>query len=466
MTAAHDHAPRLRADGRRRRCARFLRDSLVFARRNVEHIRQIPEKLLDVTLQPIMFVLLFAFVFGGAIHVDGGNYREFLIGGILVQCLAFGLMGPAMSIATDLDEGVIDRFRSLPSARAAYLFGHFLAELGRLDALAHHPPRHRPGGRLAHAQRCARRRAAVLLLMVFSSAMIWLGTFLGMLVRSPDAAQGVVFVTVFPLTFLSIAFVPIESMPNALQWIASWNPISALVAARPRAVRQPDVAARQGRLAARAPRRGVVDLLRRAGRRLRARGAAPLPPPHDRLIATDGSRDRCAPPGPARPGGAHRLHVGAHRRPERRELAALRVEHPLAVDGVDLVGVASVTPGTVGEANVGSSTPRPARATRRAGDQLVREHHRQHRRRARPPAGSSPRPATIASSTGAPVSISTSATSASRLPDECVAGLVEVALAARHGDHEQPALLGVQGRLDARRRCGRDGCRRRGSRPR
>ena len=273
----------------------FFRDSMVFARRNIEHIRQIPEKLLDVTLQPIMFVLLFAFVFGGAIHVDGGNYREFLIGGILVQSLAFGLMGPAMSIATDLDEGVIDRFRSLPSSRGSYLFGHYLAELaGSMLSLAI-----LIGTGLAVGWRTHNGAldvaSAVLLLMVFSSAMIWLGTFLGMLVRSPDAAQGVVFVTVFPLTFLSIAFVPIESMPNALQWIASWNPISALVAARARAVRQPDVATRQGRLAARAPRRGVVDLLRPARRRLRARGAAPLPPPHDRLIATGATDSDRAP---------------------------------------------------------------------------------------------------------------------------------------------------------------------------
>src|SRR6266508_1899613 len=102
----------------------LLSDSLVFARRNAEHIRQIPEKLLDVTLQPIMFVLLFAYVFGGAIHVVGGSYREYLIGGILVQSLAFGLMGPAVTIATDVTEGVIDRFRSLPASRAAYLRGH------------------------------------------------------------------------------------------------------------------------------------------------------------------------------------------------------------------------------------------------------------------------------------------------------------------------------------------------------
>ena len=102
---------------------------MVFARRNIEHIRQIPEKLLDVTMQPLMFVLLFAYVFGGAIAVQGGNYREYLIGGILIQSLAFGMIGPATSIATDLTEGVIDRFRSLPVRRTAYLLGHYLAEL-------------------------------------------------------------------------------------------------------------------------------------------------------------------------------------------------------------------------------------------------------------------------------------------------------------------------------------------------
>ena len=99
-------------------------ESIVFARRHVEHIRQLPEKLLDVTLQPLMFVLLFAYVFGGAIGVEGGSYREYLIGGILIQTLAFGMVGPAMSIATDLTEGVIDRFRSLPVRRTAYLVGH------------------------------------------------------------------------------------------------------------------------------------------------------------------------------------------------------------------------------------------------------------------------------------------------------------------------------------------------------
>src|SRR6185437_6100081 len=107
----------------------LVSDSLVLARRNLAHVRQIPEKLLDVTLQPIMFVLLFSFVFGHVIHVPGGSYREYVIAGILVQTLGFGLMGPGVSIATDLGEGVVDRLRSLPISRTAYLMGHMAAEM-------------------------------------------------------------------------------------------------------------------------------------------------------------------------------------------------------------------------------------------------------------------------------------------------------------------------------------------------
>ena len=208
-----------------------LADALVFARRNLEHTRQIPEKLLDVTLQPLMFVLLFAYVFGGAIAVKGGNYREYLIGGILIQSLTFGLVGPATAIATDLTEGVIDRFRSLPSSRGSYLIGHYLAEMaGMLLSIVVLLATGLVVGWRAHAS-VLHTSEAVLLLLVFASAMIWVGTWMGMLVRSPDAVMGVAFVGVFPLTFLSSAFVPIGTMPSVLQVFASLNPVSALVAA-------------------------------------------------------------------------------------------------------------------------------------------------------------------------------------------------------------------------------------------
>ena len=188
----------------------LVSDSLALAGRNLEHVRQIPEKLLDVTLQPIMFVLLFAFVFGGVIDVPGGDYKEYLIGGILVQTLAFGMMGPGVSIATDLGEGMVDRFRSLPTSRSAYLVGHFIAELAativgdrravadRLRRRLEHPRRacstRSPGSRCCPVRgrddlaRHADRRHRPL----------------------PDAVQGIAFMTVFPLTFLSNAFVPAD----------------------------------------------------------------------------------------------------------------------------------------------------------------------------------------------------------------------------------------------------------------
>ena len=136
-------------------------DTLVYAGRNIAHIRQIPEKLLDVTVQPLMFVLLFAYVFGGAISVGhGASYREYIIGGILMQSLTFGLTGPATAIATDLTEGVIDRFRSLPASRASYLLGHFLAELGGHGAVDRGPAGRRAARRLAHPRRRRSRRRA------------------------------------------------------------------------------------------------------------------------------------------------------------------------------------------------------------------------------------------------------------------------------------------------------------------
>jgi ABC-2 type transport system permease protein len=222
------HAPE---ESSRGSLATWWSDTLVYAGRNIEHIRQIPEKLLDVTLQPLMFVLLFAYVFGGAIAVHGGNYREFLIGGILIQSLAFGLTGPATAISTDLTEGVIDRFRALPSSRTAYLSGHYIAELaGMALSIAVLLTAGLVVGWNVHNSFFS-FGAALLLLFAFSSAMIWIGTWIGLAVRAPDAVMGVGFVVVFPLTFLSNAFVPINSLPKVLQYVAAWNPVSVVVAA-------------------------------------------------------------------------------------------------------------------------------------------------------------------------------------------------------------------------------------------
>ncbi|HEY4333511.1 MAG TPA: ABC transporter permease [Ilumatobacteraceae bacterium] len=231
MTAVATSAPALAIEPAGSRLRYLLSDTMVYTRRHLAHIRHIPEKLLDVTIQPIMFVLLFTYVFGGAINVPGGRYKEYLIGGILIQSLSFGVVGPATSIATDLTEGVIDRFRSLPSSRIAYLLGHFLAELGGLVlsiiilSSAGLIVGWRTHTNVFHVG------FAYLLLVVFAAAVIWLGTLVGLTVRAPDAVMGIAFVGVFPLSFLSNAFVPLSTLPTALQYVAAYNPISVLVAA-------------------------------------------------------------------------------------------------------------------------------------------------------------------------------------------------------------------------------------------
>ena len=207
-----------------------LSDSLVLARRNLSHVRQIPEKLLDVTIQPLMFVLLFAYVFGGAIAVPGGDYHEYLMGGIFIQTLTFGVMGPAMSVATDLSEGVLDRFRSLPMARSAFLVGHVLAELAAsLLGLTVMTISGLIVGWRIHTD-VPHAVAGFGLLVLVAFTMLWLGMLLGSVVRSADAAQGIVFVVIFPLTFIANAFVPAGTLPDVLKHFSDWNPVSALAA--------------------------------------------------------------------------------------------------------------------------------------------------------------------------------------------------------------------------------------------
>jgi ABC-2 type transport system permease protein len=209
----------------------YLSDSLTIARRSLAHVRQIPEKLIDVTVQPLMFVLLFAYVFGGVIAIPGGNYHEYLIGGILVQTIAFGIMGPGVSMATDLGEGIVDRFRSLPMSRSAFLSGHLIAELAAsLIALAVLTFSGLIVGWRIHTD-LAHAAAGFGLLVLFAFAMLWVGTLLGVTARSPDAVTGILFLIVFPLTFLSNAFVPAGGLPDGLQAVAEWNPVSAIVAA-------------------------------------------------------------------------------------------------------------------------------------------------------------------------------------------------------------------------------------------
>lgn len=206
----------------------LVSDTLVLAGRSLTHVRQIPEKLIDVTVQPLMFVLLFAFVFGEVIGVPGGgDYHEYLIGGVLVQTLAFGMMGPGVSMATDLGEGILDRFRSLPMLRPAFLLGHLTAELAAsilaigmmvLSGLL-------VGWRINSDP--AEALAGFALLVLLAISMLWLGTLIGVLSRTPDVVQGIAFLVVFPLTFVASTFVPIGGLPTGLRQFAEYNPVSS-----------------------------------------------------------------------------------------------------------------------------------------------------------------------------------------------------------------------------------------------
>jgi ABC-2 type transport system permease protein len=206
-------------------------DCLALTKRNLTHVRHVPEKLIDVTLQPLMFVLLFAYVFGGAIHVAGGSYHEYLMGGIVVQTLAFAIVGTAVGLADDIGKGVIDRFRSLPMARSAVLAGRALADtLANLVALAVLVVAGLIVGWRIHGS-VGSAIAGFALVLLFAYAMTWAGILLGLLVRTPDAAQGFVFVVIFPLTFVANTFVSTAELPSGLREVAEWNPVSAVVAA-------------------------------------------------------------------------------------------------------------------------------------------------------------------------------------------------------------------------------------------
>jgi len=209
-----------------------LSDALVVTWRNLKRIPRIPELAIFAILQSVMFVLLFAFVFGGAIPLPGGgSYREFLMPGIFAQTLAFAAATTAIGMVDDMAKGLIDRFRSLPMSRSAFLTGRTVSDvvynLGilivlMLSGLA-------VGWRVHEG--VARFLAGVGLALLFVYAMSWVGVWLGLLVPTVEVGQQVAFTAIFPLTFLSNAFVPLQTLPGWLQPVADWNPVSAITAA-------------------------------------------------------------------------------------------------------------------------------------------------------------------------------------------------------------------------------------------
>jgi ABC-2 type transport system permease protein len=210
----------------------LVSDIAVLARRSLARIAREPETLTDVTIQPILFVLLFAYVFGGAIALPGGgSYHEYLIGGMLAMGLAATAPGTAVALVTDMSSGLIDRFRSLPTARSAVLAGRTISDLvTQVIGTAVVAGVGLAIGWRIHSS-LADAAVAFGLALLFGYAFTWLGACLGMVLRSPEAAQQMGFVLFLPLTFVSNAFVPTQAMPGWLQPIAEWNPMSALAAA-------------------------------------------------------------------------------------------------------------------------------------------------------------------------------------------------------------------------------------------
>jgi ABC-2 type transport system permease protein len=210
--------------------ARFVRDTALLTGRSLRAIPRVPERLLDVTIQPVIFILLFLYVFGSAIHVPGIPYKDYLFPGIIGQSLAFGVIGAGTATASDMTEGVIDRFRSMPINRLSIITGQVIGQcceqvlglvitVGVGLALGWDPHVTVAGGF---------ELAGLMLLGIF--AFTWCGVLFGMLVRSPDAVQGLGFIVILPLTFMAGTFVLISGMDAVPRAIAEWDPISALVA--------------------------------------------------------------------------------------------------------------------------------------------------------------------------------------------------------------------------------------------
>lgn len=206
------------------------RQTTIMVKRSMIHTRRMPEMLADVTIQPIMFVVLFAFVFGPAMPVPGGgSYKEYLLPGIMGQTIAFTAFVVATGITADVDKGIVDRFRSLPISRTSYLFGRSIASV--LHSMIGIVVMALTGLAIGWRIHTTAPEAilAFALLVLFGFALIWFGVLVGSTLRSVESVNGVMFTTIFPLTFLSNAFVPTAPMAPWLRAIAEWNPISSLV---------------------------------------------------------------------------------------------------------------------------------------------------------------------------------------------------------------------------------------------
>lgn len=203
-------------------------DGFVVAKRNLIKVKRVPDLLVFTTLQPIMFVLLFAYVFGGAINVQGSNYKEFLIAGIFAQTVIFGATITGAGLAEDIQKGIIDRFRSLPMSQSAVLFGRTLSDV--LNNVIVVVVMSLTGLVVGWRIRTSVLEAlgGFLILLIFAYAFSWIMAMVGLLAPSPEVVNNAAFVVIFPLTFVANTFVPIDTMSGPLKTFAEWNPVSAV----------------------------------------------------------------------------------------------------------------------------------------------------------------------------------------------------------------------------------------------
>ena len=211
--------------------AKTFRDGAVVARRNLIKIKRVPELLVFTTLSPIMFILLFAYVFGSAINVPGIGYREFLIPGIFAQTVIFGATITGAGLAEDMQKGIIERFRSLPMSRSAVLVGRTGSDvLNNVIVIVVMSLTGLVVGWRIHTS-FTQALAGFLLLLLFAYAVSWIMAWVGLIVPSPEVVQQASFMVIFPLTFIANTFVPTNGFPAPLRVIANWNPVSSVTEA-------------------------------------------------------------------------------------------------------------------------------------------------------------------------------------------------------------------------------------------
>ncbi|MBY8858809.1 ABC transporter permease [Nocardia sp. CA2R105] len=213
------------------RAAMLISDSVTVTKRNVIKIRRVPDVLIFSTLSPIMFVLLFAYIFGSAIKVSGTSYREFLIAGIFAQTAVFGATFTGSSLAEDMQKGIIDRFRSLPMAPAAVLIGRTVADvvINVVSLVVMSITGLLIGWRIRGS--FLDGVLGYVLLLLFAYAVSWMMAVVGLLVRAPEVFNNASFMVIFPLTFIANTFVPSAQLPTPLKIFADWNPVSAVTQA-------------------------------------------------------------------------------------------------------------------------------------------------------------------------------------------------------------------------------------------